>query len=60
MFVVQETKGRAPGGFMADPAFEPKLMKSIAGSIAVALQHAIQTEQNLIRLPAFLNGLRET
>jgi hypothetical protein len=60
VFVVQETKRCAPGGFMADPALEPKLMKSIAGSIAVTLQHAVQTEQNLIRLPAFLNGFRET
>ena len=60
MFAVQETKSCAPGRFMPDPAFEPELVESIAGSIAVASQDTVQTEQNLIRLPAFLNGLCET
>ena len=36
VFVVQETKEGAPGGFMGNPAFEPKLVETVAGSIAVA------------------------
>ena len=55
MLAVREAKEGAPTRFVRNPAFQPEFVDTVAGSVTITFQDAIQTKEYLIRLPRLLN-----
>jgi hypothetical protein len=60
VFAVCKAKEGAPARFVRHSAFQPEFVDTVAGSVAIALEDAIQTQEDLIRPSGLLNCGCET